>query len=79
MSRPLRVAVLAGEASGDILGAGLMRALRARHPDVFIRGGIMERGNYSAAAGFGMQTGRQGIFATFSAFLEMLISEITMV
>lgn len=34
MSRPLRVAVLAGEASGDILGAGLMRALRARHPDV---------------------------------------------
>lgn len=34
MSRPLRVAVLAGEASGDILGAGLMRALRARHPDI---------------------------------------------
>lgn len=34
MSRPLRVALLAGEASGDILGAGLMRALRARHPDV---------------------------------------------
>ena len=29
----------------------------------------MERGNYSAAAGFGMEKGRQGIFATFSAFL----------
>ncbi len=34
MPRPLTVALVAGEASGDILGAGLMQALRARHPDV---------------------------------------------
>jgi len=33
MTRPLRVALVAGEASGDILGSGLMQAIRQRHPD----------------------------------------------
>ena len=36
--RVLNVGILAGEPSGDLLGAGLMHALRARAPDVRFRG-----------------------------------------
>jgi len=62
----------------DLEGSCGLHHIRKKHPEVFVRGGIMERGNYSAAAGFGSSKGKQGIYATFSAFLEMCISEITM-
>ena len=62
----------------DLEGSCGLNHIRDKHPEVFVRGGIMERGNFSAAAGFGSEPGRQGIFGTFSAFLEMVVSEITM-
>ena len=62
----------------DLEGSCGLNAIRDAFPEIYISGGIMERGNFSAAAGFGMEKGRQGIFGTFSAFLEMCVSEITM-
>lgn len=38
LRRPLRIGLIAGEASGDLLGAGLVEQLRARHPDAEFAG-----------------------------------------
>ncbi|NLN93265.1 MAG: transketolase [Candidatus Hydrogenedens sp.] len=62
----------------DLEGSTGLKAIRLAHPEVCVNGGVQERGNFSAAAGFGFEAGRQGIFSTFSAFLEMIISELTM-
>ncbi len=62
----------------DLEGSCGLHHIRKNFPQLYVHGGIMERNNYSVAAGFGSTPGRQGIFGTFSAFQEMLISEITM-
>ncbi len=62
----------------DLEGSCGLHHIRKCHPEVYVHGGIMERNNYSVAAGFGSEAGRQGIFGTFAAFLEMVVSEITM-
>ncbi|WP_353302117.1 lipid-A-disaccharide synthase [Sessilibacter corallicola] len=38
MSRPLRIGMVVGEASGDILGAGLMREIKLRNPNATFEG-----------------------------------------
>jgi transketolase len=62
----------------DLEGSCGLAHIRKAFPEIYVSSGIMERGNFSAAAGFGMEPGKQGIFGTFSAFLEMCVSEITM-
>ncbi|KAJ5485484.1 hypothetical protein N7539_005472 [Penicillium diatomitis] len=64
----------------DLAGSTGLKAIGQEHPEVFVPSGVMERGNFSAAAGFGFGSNgeRQGVFSTFSAFLEMCVSEITM-
>nr|BAW33011.1 transketolase [Moniliella megachiliensis] len=66
----------------DLEGSTGLKVIHQRHPEVFVTSGVCERNNFSVAAGFGSflpeGTYRTGIFSTFSAFLEMVISELTM-
>ncbi|QQG65131.1 transketolase C-terminal domain-containing protein [Desulfobulbus oligotrophicus] len=62
----------------DLEGSCGLHHVRKNCPEVYINAGIMERNNFSVAAGFGSAPGKQGIFGTFAAFLEMVVSEITM-
>jgi transketolase C-terminal domain/subunit/transketolase N-terminal domain/subunit len=62
----------------DLEGSCGLHHIRKTFPEIYVNGGIMERNNFSVAAGFGSADGKQGIFGTFAAFLEMVVSEITM-
>jgi transketolase len=62
----------------DLEGSTGLSVIHKKRPEVFLSSGIMERGNFSAAAGFGSSKDKVGVFSTFSAFCEMIISEITM-
>lgn len=62
----------------DLEGSCGLHHIGKEFPEVYVHGGIMERNNFSVAAGFGSTKGKQGIFGTFAAFLEMIVSEITM-
>ncbi|KIJ25680.1 hypothetical protein M422DRAFT_77069 [Sphaerobolus stellatus SS14] len=62
----------------DLEGSTGLKVIHTKHPEVFVPSGIMERGNFSAAAGFGFDKEKFGVASTFQAFLEMVISEITM-
>ncbi|KAH8983863.1 thiamine diphosphate-binding protein [Lactarius akahatsu] len=62
----------------DLEGSTGLKVIHQKHPEVFVPSGVMERGNFSAAAGFGFESDKFGVFSTFSAFLEMVVSEVTM-
>ncbi len=62
----------------DLGGSTGLSKVGEKYPECFVQAGIMERHNFSAAAGFGMEAGHVGVMSTFSAFLEMIISELSM-
>ena len=62
----------------DLGGLTNFQQIQAKHPQIYVQSGVMERGNFAAAAGFGMHPNKQGVFSTFAAFLEMMCSDFTM-
>jgi len=77
-SHYMYIAKIVKSLTGDLEGSTGLKVIHQKHPEVYIPCGIMERGNFSAAAGFGFAPDKFGVFSTFSAFLEMVVSEITM-
>ena len=62
----------------DLDGSCGLKQIGENFPEIYRIAGPMEANNFSVAAGFGSESGYQGIIGTFSAFLEMLISQETM-
>lgn len=74
MSRPLRIAIVAGEASGDILGVGLIEAIKAIHPDATFEGiggpRMMAQGFHSHVPMERLSV--MGLFEVLSRLFELL-------
>jgi len=65
--------------SADLGGSTRVSRIEDEFPERYVKGGVMERGLFSAAAGFGADEDHQGIFATFAVFgSEMIPSEVAM-
>ncbi|MBN1156139.1 transketolase [Candidatus Woesearchaeota archaeon] len=62
----------------DLGGSCGLNVIGKDHPEIYRLTGVMERCAFSVAAGFGNKEGYHGVAGTFSAFSEMLISEIRM-
>ena len=67
-SKPLRIGVVAGEPSGDVLAAGMIAQIKQQHPDAIIEG---IGGDHMIAAGchslFDMETlSVMGLFEVLS-------------
>jgi len=74
MTKPLRIGIVAGEASGDILGAGLIEAIRETHPDATFEG---IGGSRMIAQGFKSHVPMErlsvmGLFEVLSRLFELL-------
>lgn len=74
MSRPLRIGIVAGEASGDILGVGLIEAIKAHYPDAIFEG---IGGPRMIAEGFNSHVPMErlsvmGLFEVLSRLFELL-------
>src|SRR5690606_38151588 len=64
--RPLRIALVAGEASGDGLGAGLIASLRQRFPDA----------SFGGIGGAGMREAGMDCWHDFSELAVMGLAEV---
>ncbi|MBF0540678.1 MAG: transketolase [Nitrospirae bacterium] len=62
----------------DLIYSSSSEIFADKYPQNTVRGGPQERGNWLLASGFGTVSGHQAFYTTFSAFLEMIISEIVM-
>lgn len=74
MTKPLRIGIVAGEASGDILGVGLIEAIRKTHPDTIFEG---IGGSRMIAQGFNSHVPMErlsvmGLFEVLSRLFELL-------